>query len=194
MTPDFSSPDWMNRKFEEKWTLNGNHFDRPEGVYSGELYTKHMLNFIKEGKESKKPWFAYMAFTTAHFPIQAPANLIDKHYQFYLEKGYEGLKRYRYEKLIENGLISEVSLPSQENDLVKKWSELTQKEKEYQAKVFATYAAEIKDQDNRIGEIITYLKESNQLENTLIVYLSDNGRKVWKQITLILEIKNLGNG
>lgn len=175
MTPDFSAPNWMDRKFEEHWTLNGEKYDRPEGVYSGELYTNQMIDFIKEGHKEDKPWFAYMAFTTAHFPIQAPPELVEKHYQFYLEKGYAGLKQYRYEKLKENGLISTVAEPSPENELVKKWEELSQEEKEYQAKVFATYAAEIEDQDNRIGQILDYLTETNQLENTLIVYISDNG-------------------
>ncbi|MDX2430470.1 MAG: sulfatase-like hydrolase/transferase, partial [Bacteroides sp.] len=121
MTPDFGDPDFMNKKFEEHWTLNGEKYDRPDGVYSGEIYTNQMLDFIKEGHEAGKPWFAYMAFTTAHFPIQAPPELIDKHYEFYLDKGYEGLKQFRYERLRKNGLISEVSEPAAENDLVKKW-------------------------------------------------------------------------
>ena len=46
MTPDFSDPDFMNKKFEEHWTLNGEQYDRPEGVYSGELYTNQMIEFI----------------------------------------------------------------------------------------------------------------------------------------------------
>jgi len=58
MTPDFSDPDYMNKKFEEHWTLNGEKYDRPEGVYSGELYTQQMLDFIKGGQEAGKPWFA----------------------------------------------------------------------------------------------------------------------------------------
>jgi len=116
-----------------------------------------------------------MAFTTAHFPIQAPPELIEKHYAFYLEKGYEGLKQFRYERLRKNGLISEVADPAAENDLVKKWEELSEDEKKYQARIFATYAAEIEDQDHRIGQILDYLKETGELENTMIVYLSDNG-------------------
>ncbi len=175
MTPRFDDPDFMNKKFEEEWTLNGNEYDRPDGVFSGELYTNQMLEFIKESHSEGKPWFAYTAFTTAHFPIQAPPELIDKHYDFYLEKGYEGLKQFRYERLKEKGLISHNAAPSPENDLVKKWDELSENEKKYQARIFATYAAEIEDQDNRIGQILNYLKESGQLENTMIVYISDNG-------------------
>ncbi|KXX70595.1 arylsulfatase [Flammeovirga sp. SJP92] len=175
MTPIFSDPDFMNKKFEEHWTLNGKKYDRPDGVYSGELYTNQLLKFIKESDQEGKPWFTWMAFTTAHFPIQAPPELIDKHYKFYLEKGYEGLKKFRYKSLKKQGLISHSATEAPENDLVKKWNDLSEEEKKYQARVFATYAAEIEDQDNRIGQILDYLKESGQFENTMIVYLSDNG-------------------
>ena len=93
MTPDFSDPNGLNVKREEHFTLNGEHFERPNGIYSGELYTNQMLQFLKEGESEKKPWFAYMAFTTAHFPIQAPTEKIDKHYKKYLELGFAGLKK-----------------------------------------------------------------------------------------------------
>lgn len=175
MTPDFTHPNGLNVKRKEHFTLNGEHYDRPDGVYSGELYTNHMLDFIKEGHAENKPWFAYMAFTTAHFPIQAPASLIDKHYKVYLELGYAGLKKSRYEKLKSNGLITETATEPLFNDITHKWESLSQYEKEIQARVMATYAAMIEDQDNRTGEILDYLKESGQLDNTLIIYLTDNG-------------------
>jgi arylsulfatase len=175
MTPDFTDPNGLKVKRKEHFTLNGEHYDRPEGVYSGELYTNHMLDFIKEGHAENKPWFAYMAFTTAHFPIQAPVSLIDKHYKGYLELGYAGLKKSRYEKLKSNGLITETATEPLFNDITHKWESLSQLEKEIQARVMATYAAMIEDQDNRTGEILDYLKESGQLDNTLIIYLTDNG-------------------
>jgi arylsulfatase A-like enzyme len=175
MTPDFSDPNGLNVKRKEEFTLNGEEFERPEGVYSGELYTNHMLDFIKEGEGNGKPWFAYMAFTTAHFPIQAPADLIDKHYEEYLALGYAGLKQSRYEKLKANGLITETATEPLFNDITHKWESLSQEDKEIQARVMATYAAMIEDQDRRTGEILDYLEETNQLDNTLIVYLTDNG-------------------
>jgi len=175
MTPDFSDPNGLNVKRKEHFTLNGEHYDRPEGIYSGELYTEQMLNFIKEGHANNKPWFAYMAFTTAHFPIQAPANMIEKHYQKYLDLGYAGLKKSRYESLKKNGLITDTAAEPLFNDITFKWESLSQKEKEIQAKVMATYAAMIEDQDNRTGQILDYLKESGQLDNTLVIYLTDNG-------------------
>ncbi|MGB0390688.1 MAG: arylsulfatase [Salibacteraceae bacterium] len=175
MTPDFSDPNGLNVKRKEHFTLNGEHYDRPEGVYSGELYTNQMLEFIKEGETEKKPWFAYMAFTTAHFPIQAPPELIEKNYQKYLDLGYAGLKKSRYESLKAKGLISETAIEPSFNEITFKWESLSQKEKELQAKVMATYASQIEDQDYRTGQILDYLKESGQLDNTLVIYLTDNG-------------------
>lgn len=175
MTPDFKDPNGLNVKRKEHFTLNGEHYERPEGVYSGELYTNQMLEFIKEGHESNKPWFAYMAFTTAHFPIQAPAELIDKHYENYLELGYAGLKKERYERLKEYGILTETAEEAPYNDITHDWESLSQKEKEVQARIMATYAAMIEDQDKRTGQILEYLDESGQLDNTLIIYLTDNG-------------------
>jgi len=175
MTPDFKDPNGLNVKRVEEWTLNGQPYDRPEGIYSGELYTNQMLAFIKEGVKKGKPWFAYVAFTTAHFPVQAPADLIMKYYPKYLELGYAGLKKARYESLKEHGLISHEATEAPFNNLTRKWESLTQEEKEKQAKIMATYAAMIEDQDNRIGQILDYLKTSGQLDNTLIVYVTDNG-------------------
>lgn len=175
MTPHFTEPNGLNEKPQEHWTLNGEHYDRPDGVYSGELYTNQMLEFIKEGNAADKPWFAYMAFTTAHFPIQAPADLIMKYYPKYLELGYAGLKKERYEALKQHGLLSHEANEAPENDITHDWDKLSQADKEKQAKIMATYAAMIEDQDNRTGQILDYLKESGQLDNTLIIYLTDNG-------------------
>ncbi|MFT7670450.1 MAG: arylsulfatase A-like enzyme, partial [Planctomycetota bacterium] len=146
-----------------------------EGVYSGEIYTEHMLDFIKSGAEAGKPWFAYMAFTTAHFPVQAPEDLIMKYYPRYLELGYAGLKKSRYESLKQAGLISPEAIEAPFNDLTREWSSLTEVEQKTQAKIMATYAAMIEDQDNRIGQLLDYLQESDQLDNTLIIYMTDNG-------------------
>lgn len=175
MTPDFKDPEGLTKKRVEEWTLNGEPFERPSGIYSGEIYTNHMLDFIKGGAKNDKPWLAYMAFTTAHFPIQAPEGLIMKYYPKYLELGYAGLKKSRYDSLKKHGLISHEATEAPFNSLTKKWDSLSQKDKEKQAKIMATYAAMTEDQDNRIGQILDYLKTSGQLDNTLVVYLTDNG-------------------
>lgn len=175
MTPNFADPDYMNKRRIEDWTLNGKPYDRPSGIYSGEIYTNQMLDFIKQGQKDGKPWFSWMAFTTAHFPVQGRPELVEKYYEQYLELGFEGLKHQRYESLKKHGLISHEASEAPRNELTMVWDELSEDEKKYQARVMANYAAMIEDQDQRIGDIIDYLKESNQLDNTLIIYLTDNG-------------------
>ena len=59
MTPDFKDPNGLNVKRKEDWTLNGEEYDRPEGIYSGEIYTNQMLEFIKEGAKNDKPCLLY---------------------------------------------------------------------------------------------------------------------------------------
>jgi arylsulfatase A-like enzyme len=76
---------------------------RPIGIYSDELWTSKLLEFIERDRDSGKPFFAYVAYTTAHAPIQAPDFLIDKYYEHYLELGFEGLHRARFESQKEAG-------------------------------------------------------------------------------------------
>lgn len=161
---------------QEKFYENGKEVIRPNGIYSNDLYTGKMLEYMNEDNDDGKPFFAYMAFTTAHFPIQAPQEYIDKYYDYYLEHGYESVKKKRFEMLKKHGVISEeTSFPNINNPLVKPWDSLSQKEKEMQAKIFATYAGMIESQDHHIGKVIDYLKETNQYDNTLIIYMTDNG-------------------
>ncbi|NLR89890.1 arylsulfatase [Flammeovirga agarivorans] len=183
MVPDMTTP--KNQKLieegkmpgidREEWSLNGQSYTRPEGIYSSELYTNQMIQFIKEDRESGKPWFAYMAFTTAHFPVQAPQELVGKYFEYYYEKGYEGLKKARYDQLVSQGILSQNTNEAPQNDLTEEWSQLSEDEKRMQAKIMATYAAMIEDQDIRTGQIIDYLERTDQLDNTLIIYLTDNG-------------------
>jgi len=161
----------------EKFFDNGRIVERPKGVYSDDLYTSKMIDYLEEGRASGKPFFAYMAFTTAHFPIQAPSELIEKYYSYYLEKGYEKVKRSRFEALKRKGVIPKsVQLPdTSTNPLVRPWDSLSEREKRFQARVMATYSAMIDSQDRHIARLFDYLRETDQFDNTLIIYLTDNG-------------------
>lgn len=110
-----------------------------------------MIEYIEEGKDSGKPFFGYLALTTAHFPLQAPAALIDKYTEMYESLGYEGLKKQRYEQMIEAGVYQKNTPYPAENPITKKWDDLTAAEKKTQARLMATYAAMIEAQDFYIG-------------------------------------------
>jgi arylsulfatase len=162
---------------QEPYHENGQPVVRPDGVYSDDLWTSKLLGYLEEGRETGKPFFVYAAYTTAHAPIQAPADLIDKYFDHYLELGFEGLQRARYEAQKKLGIIpQDAPFPERkENSLLRAWSELDEEEKRLQARYMATYSAMMESQDQHIGRILDYLKETVELYNTLIIYTSDNG-------------------
>jgi len=162
---------------QEPYFENGESVTRPDGVFSDELWTSKLLEFMEEGEDSGKPFFAYVAYTTAHAPIQAPADLIDTYYEHYLELGYEGLHRARFESQKKLGIIpQDAPQPAREsNPLLRAWSELDDEEKRREARWMAAYSAMMESQDHHIGRLLDYLEESGELDNTLIIYTTDNG-------------------
>ena len=165
---------------KEVFQENGKEVERPVGVYSNDLYTSKMIEFMEKDRTSGKPFFAYLAYTTAHFPIQAPSTLIDKYYATYYKLGYEGLRKSRFKAMKKRGIISnKASYHDGKTDgtgnLVKSWSDLSDEQKKHQARIMATYSAMIDDQDRHISKIFDYLKETDTFNNTLIIYLTDNG-------------------
>ena len=174
---------------------NGTKIERVKGIYSDDLYTGKMMEYIEEGRESGKPFFGYLALTTGHFPLQAPSALIDKYIPIYEKLGYEGLKKQRYEAMIKAGVYPKGTPFPDTNPLTKTWDSLSKEEKHTQAKLMATFAAMVESHDFYIGRVLDYLEQSGQLENTLIVYMPDNGpegsdafgplaNELWKNWTL----------
>ena len=154
---------------------NGQKVDRVKGIYSDDLYTGKLIEFIEQEQDSGKPFFAYLALTTAHFPIQAPSALIDKYVDIYEKLGYEKLKKDRHQRLIKAGVYPpETPFPGQ-NPITREWNSLSAAEKKTQARIMATYAAMVESHDFYIGRVLDYLRESGRLDNTLIIYMPDNG-------------------
>ena len=161
----------------EAFYEDGRRVDRPLGIYSDDLYTGKMLQYLEEGRKTGEPFFAYVAYTTAHAPIQAPDFLIYKYYDRYLELGFEGVKQARFDAQKKLGIVpQEAVFPDRsKNRLLRSWNDLSDTEKRRQARSMATYSAMMESQDSHIGKLLNYLQESGQLENTLIIYTSDNG-------------------
>ena len=143
---------------QEPFYEDGKEVDRPIGIYSDDLYTSKMLGYLEEGRESGKPFFAYMAYTTAHVPFQATDFLIDKYYEHYLELGFEGLKRARFDSQKALGIIPQDAVfpDSSKNRLLRAWSSLSDEERRRQARSMATYSAMMESQDFHIGLVLEF--------------------------------------
>ena len=161
---------------KEKYYENGQRVVRPDGVYSDDLFTNQLIKYIEAGRQQGQPFFAYLPYTTAHFPLQAPEKLIDQYEEHYLALGWDGLKADRLKRMQNAGVIpADVGLPPVNPIVRKRWDSLSANEKRVQARVMATFAAMVDHQDRSIGKLFDYLQDTGQLDNTLVIYMTDNG-------------------
>jgi len=146
----------------------------PEGWYTTDVYTEEGFEVIDEAIEKDKPFFWYLAYNAPHYPLKAKEKDIQKYIGKYM-KGWDAVREERLQKLKKLNLIKDhVSLSPREKG-VPAWESLSEKEKISQDRIMATYAAMIDSIDQNIGKLIHKLKESNVYENTIIMYLHDNG-------------------
>ncbi len=153
---------------------NGVMTDWPEGAYSTDFYTDKLIQYIDRNKDDGQPFFAFAAFTSPHWPLQVDSTYWRK-YEGVYDEGYENLRAKRFNNQKKLGLIpNDATLPELHPD-VKPWDELSAEQKKKEARKMELYAGMVDNLDNNIGRLITYLKETAQFENTLIVFMSDNG-------------------
>ncbi|MEK6481502.1 arylsulfatase [Catalinimonas sp. 4WD22] len=145
-------------------------FPDPESFYTTDNFTDEAIQFIKNGEEKDKPFFLYLAYIAPHFPLQAWPEDIAK-YEGVYEKGYETIRQQRFARQKELGIVP-AELVLSPSDF-QSWDSLENKSEE--ARKMAVYAAQVDRMDQNIGKLIQALKEEGKMDNTLILFLSDNG-------------------
>ncbi len=172
-------PKEASRPGTENLYLNGKEIPKDSEVfgkdwYSTDLFTDWGLKFIDEAKAEKKPFFLYIAQGAAHFPLRAPRETIDKYLETY-RAGWDKLRVARYQRQIEMGLIdSRWPLAPRPADSPA-WETREPDRQDRFVQMMATYAAMIDRIDHAMGSLVAGLKERGALENTLILFLADNG-------------------
>ncbi len=157
------------------YTEDGELIDHlPEDFYSSDYYTQKTIEFIDESLVHGKPFFSYLSFTAPHWPLQVPDEIIDL-YKGRYDNGYEVLAEERLVKAKDKGIISKsVSLPHLSPN-IKPWLSLSTEEQKVSARIMEVYAAMIERLDENVGKLIRHLKETDLYDNTLIVFMADNG-------------------
>ena len=144
---------------------------KPSQYYFTHAITDHALKFLNEDKElGKKPFFMYVAYTAAHWPMQAPESAIQE-YKGKFDAGYEPLRLQRLEKEKALGLVSTNAILSPL--MTHSWAQ--EEHKPGMERRMETYAAMITIMDQGVGEIVAELKKKGIYDNTIIFYLQDNG-------------------
>lgn len=142
---------------------------QPENYYFTDAISDNAVRYIRENKKNK-PFFMYVAYTAAHWPMQAPEEAIQK-YKGKYDAGWEQLRRNRLKKMKEVGVIDSTADLSPLD--THPWSE--EKDKKAMARRMETYAAMIDIMDQGIGRIVDELKAKGIYDNTVIFFLEDNG-------------------
>ncbi len=145
----------------------------PSNYYHTNAISDTAVKYIDEFSRDNKPFFLYVAETAPHWPLHALPEDIKK-YEHTYQVGWDAIREARYKKMIGLGLIDPATTklsPRIMNDL--SWQD--NPDKVWDARAMAVHAAMVDRMDKGIGRIIGALKRNGQLENTLIIFLSDNG-------------------
>ncbi|MDR0713512.1 MAG: arylsulfatase [Bacteroidales bacterium] len=155
--------------------------DNEQGVSpdDGTFYFTHAISdsataFINRHNYRQSPLFIYVAYTAAHWPLHALQKDIDKYRDRY-KKGWDILREERFARQKKMGLFAENAVLSPRDKAVAAWDSLSTEQQQEFTMRMAIYAAQIDAMDQGIGRIVQSLKDKGQLENTLIMFLCDNG-------------------
>ena len=147
--------------------------DLPVDFYSTKAFTDRMIQYIKES-EKEKPFFGYLAYTAPHDPLHITDDYIDKYRGAY-DEGFDSIRRERLQRMKSMGLIGESVPYNPGTGNFPKWDELTIEEKANQSRRMEIYAAMVEYIDDQVGRLTEAIKEEGRLENTLFIFMSDNG-------------------
>nr|WP_321412132.1 arylsulfatase [uncultured Carboxylicivirga sp.] len=144
-----------------------------DDYYTTDAFTDNAIQFIDESeKESDKPFFLYLAYTAPHWPLNAPKEIIEK-YKGHYKEGWSKLRSERYDRMKQLGILDDNWLLSGDDGI--DWNSLSEDKKNEMDLRRAIYSAMIDQMDHNIGKLTEYLEQNNLLDNTLIIFLSDNG-------------------
>ncbi len=142
--------------------------------YSSQYYVDKMIDYLEQTADSEQPFFAYLSFTAPHWPLQAPAAAIEK-YRGRYDKGYDELLRSRLTAAKARGVLPADAPAAPAPPKHRPWDSLSDREKQIAARSMEVYAAMIDQVDHHTGRLVQYLKASGRFDNTVILFMSDNG-------------------
>ena len=156
------------------YRADGEEAALPEGGYTTEVFTNRLIEFIESNAGDGQPFFGYAAYTSPHWPLQVPDDYLDLYMDRYNE-GYDVLREKNFASLKEAGIIPASSTLPPRNDAIMPWKDLDAEQQRREARKMELYAAMVENLDHHVGRLIEFLKSHELYENTLFVFMGDNG-------------------
>ena len=153
-----------------------NKTEDPRGFYSTDAYADRFIDYLNDtDRDKRKPFFGYLAFSAPHWPLQCSKAMRDKYKGMY-DGGPEVLRKQRLASLVELGIIDSSVIP---HDIVSpdigEWDGFGEHDKKCSSRAMETYAGMVESMDMAIGRVLDELKRRGEYDDTLIVFMSDNG-------------------
>lgn len=146
----------------------------PNFEYSSQFFVDRLIDNLEQDRQSDKPFFAYLAFSAPHWPLQAPDAALEQFRGKY-DEGYDVLLERRLAAQRELGVIPRDAQGSVRAPKGVRWPDLSDEQRQVEARAMEVYAAMIAEIDHHTGRMIDYLRARGLLDNTAIIFLSDNG-------------------
>ena len=155
----------------------------PKDFYATRSFTDFLIESIRENRGDGKPFFAYLAFTAPHDPLHVPEPWLSK-YRGKYDDGYEVLKAQRAAAARQKGLVPDnAPMPEQYHpelyDWVTSWDSLTKEQQAIESRGMEVYAGMVNNMDYHFGRVVSFLKDIDEYDNTIVIFLSDNGPNPW---------------
>jgi len=148
------------------------HIPSKENFYITDAFTDNAVSFLESYGRNDKPFFLYVGYTAPHWPLHALPEDIARYKGKYLD-GWDALRKQRHKRMLQMGIVDEKWPLTPRDDGAVPWDQV--QDKELMALKMAVYAAQIDRMDQGIGKIIRKLKDLGKDDNTLVLFLSDNG-------------------
>lgn len=180
-------------KGDNSFRLNGEQWSVPSVLNGKTFYTTvadvdFALDFLGEARKTEKPFYLYVAFNAPHAPLHALPEDYAKYKGRYTE-GWDEIRDARIKKQIQLGLLPDTLAPSPRPPHVRAWKDVVPWQRSYETNRMVTLAAMIDRVDQEVGRLVDNLKEHDELENTLIIFVSDNGACPYDRRAPLLDVE-----
>ena len=143
------------------------------GFFMTDAFNEYAVEFLKDAAAKDDPFFLYVGYIAPHWPLHAREQTIAPYRQRYRETGWDGWRKTRLKRQLQMQLLPNHATPATRVSSVPDWSK--DRNREWQAERMAVYAAQISNVDRGVGQLLKVLDKSGQADNTLVLFLSDNG-------------------
>ncbi|POG10943.1 arylsulfatase [Pseudomonas putida] len=164
----------LQSNYSASFRHNGEPIELPDDFYSTTWFTDRLIDVIDQGKASHKPFFAFAAYTAPHWPLQAPDRYLAQ-YRGRYDQGYEAIAHERLERQRKAGLVPADFPLEAQLEGVPSWASLSEEQQRQSARTMEVYAAMVTALDAQVGRLVEHLRSTGELDNTLILFMSDNG-------------------